>query len=291
MRNKGIGKNILYKPAEAWAFVAPAVVGTLIFVIIPIFFSFGLSFFEWDLLSAPSFVGFENYKQIFTEPYYLKIFWNTIFYAGCVTLFGIFLPLALAYMVVRKFFGSEGFKVVTLLPYITPMVVAGTVWAWGFDPTSGVVNKLLGLDFKWLYDENLAMLVLIFVSVWKLLGYNMMLFITGFANINLSVIEAAKVDGAGDFTIFRKIIIPLLLPTVAFVSVVTIISSFQVFDLIYMMTQGGPNSATEVIVYSVYKEGFEYFEAGKSCALGYITFLIILLASGVLMCFNKGKNV
>lgn len=290
MRDKEIGKNILYKPAEAWAFVAPAVVGTFIFVIIPIFFSFGLSFFEWDLLSSPSFVGIENYKQIFVEPHYLKILLNTVYYSVCVTLFGIFLPLILAYFVVRKFFGSEGFKVVTLLPYITPMVVAGTVWAWVFDPTAGVVNKLFDLDLKWLYDENLAMLVLIFVSVWKLLGYNMMLFITGFANINLSVVEAAKVDGASDFTIFRKIIFPLLMPTVVFVSVVTIISSFQVFDLIYMMTQGGPNSATEVIVYSVYKEGFEYFEAGKSCALGYITFLVILLASGVLMCLNKKKN-
>ena len=167
------------------------------------------------------------------------------------------------------------------------MVVIGTVWAWIFDPASGLINNLFHANIKWLYDMNLAMPILIFVSVWKLIGYNMILFLTGFANINLSLIEAAQIDGANNAKIFTKIIMPLLVPTIVFVTVVTIISSFQVFDLIYIMTQGGPENATEVVVYSVYKEGFEYFDTGKSCALGYVLFIAILVINGLLVCAKR----
>lgn len=280
-------KSLLYSSREAWLFIAPALVGTFVFIVIPIIFSFGLSFFEWDLLDEPLFVGLKNYVDIFTEEHYLGILWNTFYYAFCVTAFGVTLPLVLAYIVVRKFAGSEAFKLITFLPYITPMVVIGTVWAWIFDPASGVVNSVFHSDCKWLYDEKLAMAVLIFVSVWKMLGYNMLLYITGFANINNSVIEAAETDGAGEASIFGRVVVPMLAPTIIFVAVVTIISSFQVFDLIYMMTQGGPNGSTEVLVYSVYKEGFEYFEAGRSCALGYILFAVVFCFSLLARLLNR----
>lgn len=279
----------LYRPIEGWLFIAPALIGTLIFVILPILASFILSFFEWDLLTPAKFVGFSNYETILAEPSYLKILVNTFYYAFCVTVFGVTLPLILAYLVSRKFLGSGMFKLISMLPYITPMVVAGTVWAWVFDPTSGLINNLLHTNLKWLYDTNLAMPVLIFVSIWKLLGYNMVLFLTGFANINTSLIEAAEVDGANNLHILSKIIIPLLAPMIGFVTVVTIISSFQVFDLVYMMTQGGPDGATDVIVYSVYKLGFEYFETGKSCALGYILFLAVFLLSSVLALLKRER--
>ena len=119
--------------------------------------------------------------------------------------------------------------------------------------------------------------VLIFVSVWKLIGYNVILFLTGFASINPNVYEAAKIDGADEIQIFKNITLPLLKPTTYFVILVTAISSFQVFDLIYVMTSGGPNDATNVIVYSIYKYAFEYFDIGKSCALAYILFVIIFI--------------
>ena len=119
--------------------------------------------------------------------------------------------------------------------------------------------------------------VLIFVSVWKLIGYNVVLFLTGFSTINQNVYEAAKIDGAGAKDIFFKITVPMLKPTICFVTLVTAISSFQIFDLIYVMTEGGPNNSTNVIVYSIYKYAFEYFDIGKSCALAYILFAIIFI--------------
>lgn len=119
--------------------------------------------------------------------------------------------------------------------------------------------------------------VLIFVSVWKLIGYNVVLFLTGFSTINQNVYEAAKIDGASEREVFFNITLPLLRPTTYFVILVTAISSFQVFDLIYVMTSGGPQDSTNVIVYSIYKYAFEYFDIGKSCALAYILFVIIFV--------------
>ena len=279
--------NQLFSSKEAWGFILPALLGTTIFILLPIIFSFGLSFFEWDLLSNPQFVGLKNYQSIFSEPNYLKILLNTFIYVAAVSSFGAILPLILAYIIARKFIPAEEFKLITFLPYITPMVVIATVWAWIFEPSGGLINNILRTDLKWLYDENLAMPVLIFISVWKLLGYNTLIYLTGFANINSAIFEAAELDGAKNSTILWKIVTPLLTPTIIFVIIATIISSFQVFDLIYMMTEGGPNGATDVIVYSVYKEGFEYFNAGKSCALGYLLFFIVLICSLLIPKQNK----
>ena len=129
--------------------------------------------------------------------------------------------------------------------------------------------------------------VLIFVSVWKLVGYNVVLFLTGFSTIDKSVYEASKIDGATAYQTFFDITVPLLKPTIYFVTTVTAISSFQIFDLIYVMTQGGPNDSTNVIVYSIYKYAFEYFDIGKSCALAYILFAIILVLALVQKKFTK----
>ena len=141
----------------------------------------------------------------------------------------------------------------------------------------------------WLFDTRLAMPVLIFVSVWKLIGYNVVLFLTGFSTINQNVYEAAKIDGAGAKEIFFKITIPILKPTICFVTLVTAISSFQIFDLIYVMTEGGPNNSTNVIVYSIYKYAFEYFDVGQACALAYILFIVIfVLAVLQKLCIKEG---
>ena len=151
------------------------------------------------------------------------------------------------------------------------------VWSWIFDPNIGGVNILFKSNLEWLFDTKLAMPVLIFVSVWKLIGYNVVLFLTGFTTIPQNLFESAKIDGAGVSEIFWNITLPLLKPTTYFVTLVTAISSFQVFDLIYVMTEGGPKDSTNVIVYSIYKYAFEYFDIGKACALAYILFVVIFV--------------
>lgn len=258
-------------------FVLPAFVGTLLFIIIPIFGSFALSFTQWNLLNEISFVGLENYKSIITEPEFLQILINTLVYAISTTIFAVIIPLIIATIINSKIKGSEIFKTIYFLPFITPAVVIAIVWAWIFDPNIGLINTVLKTHYTWLFSTHLAMPVLIFVSVWKLIGYNVVLFLTGFSTIDSSVYEASKIDGATSRQTFFNITIPLLKPTIYFVTTVTAISSFQIFDLIYVMTQGGPNDSTNVIVYSIYKYAFEYFDIGKSCALAYILFAIILI--------------
>ena len=173
-------------------FVLPALVGTFLFIIIPIFCSFGLSFTEWDLLNEVSFVGLANYKSVLTEPEFLQILVNTIVYALSTTVFAVIIPLVIAAIINTKIRGSEVFKTIYFLPFITPAVVVAIVWAWIFDPNIGLVNTLLKTHYTWLFSTHLAMPVLIFVSVWKLVGYNVVLFLTGFSTIGNGVYEAAN---------------------------------------------------------------------------------------------------
>ncbi len=265
------------KERFGFIFVLPALIGTFIFVIIPIFCSFALSFADWDLLGDIKFVGLDNYKAILSQGEFLQILINTFVYAISTTVFAVIIPLIIASILNTKIRGAETFKTIYFLPFITPAVVIAIVWGWIFDPNIGAVNTLLKTHYTWLFDTHLAMPVLIFVSVWKLIGYNVVLFLTGFTTIDSSLYEAAKIDGAGAKETFFKITLPLLKPTTYFVTLVTAISSFQVFDLIYVMTSGGPNDSTNIIVYSIYKYAFEYFDIGKSCALAYILFVIIFV--------------
>ena len=268
-------------------FILPALIGTFIFIIIPIFCSFGLSFTNWDLLNEITFVSLDNYREILTEPVFLKILINTIVYALSTTIFAVIIPLVIASILNTKLKGSEWFKTIYFIPFITPAVVIAIVWSWIFDPNIGGVNMLFKTHLNWLFDTHLAMPVLIFVSVWKLIGYNVVLFLTGFSTIDQSVYEASKIDGAGVKETFFKITLPLLKPTVYFVTLVTAISSFQVFDLIYVMTSGGPLDSTNVLVYSIYKYAFEYFDIGKSCAMAYILFVIIFILALIQRKFSK----
>ena len=258
-------------------FVLPAFIGILIFIVIPIVCSFALSFTNWDLLNEIEFVGFQNYREIISEKDFIQILVNTVVYALSTTFFAVIIPLIIASILNNKIKGAEFFKTVYFLPFITPAIVIAIVWAWIFDPNIGLVNSIFKTHLTWLFDTHLAMPVLIFISVWKLIGYNVILFLTGFTTINTNIYEAAKIDGANERDIFIDITLPLLKSTICFVTLVTAISSFQVFDLIYVLTSGGPNDATNVLVYSIYKYAFEYFDIGKSCALAYILFFIIFI--------------
>lgn len=275
--------------SAAWIFVFPALLGMLIFIIIPIFFSFGLSFAKWDLLNPIQFVGLDNYKEIFTEPLFGKILLNTVVFALATSFFGVIIPLILAAIMNSKIRGTDFFKTAYFLPFITPMIVIGIVWEWIFDPNIGLLNKVLQVHINWLYDPHWAMPALILVSVWKLIGYNMIIFLSGFSGISNSMFEAAKIDGANPVETFFYVTIPLLSPTIFFVVIITAVSSFQIFDLIYLMTQGGPLDSTNVLVYAIYKNAFEYFNAGKASAIAYVLFVIILVLT--LLQWNMRKKL
>ena len=258
-------------------FLLPAFIGTFVFIVIPVFFSFVLSFCEWDLLSPIKILGLQNYKNLLINPAFLLIIKNTFVFAISVAIIGITVPLVLAAVINTKIRGSEIFKTAYFLPFITPMIVAAIVWEWIFDPNNGLLNYILRSHINCLYDTHTAMIAFIIVSSWKLIGYNMVIFLSGFSGINQTVYEAAKIDGANPLQTFFKITLPLLSPTIFFVLVITTISSFQIFDLIYLMTQGGPMESTNVLVYWIYKNAFEFFNIGEASAGAYILFLIVFL--------------
>ena len=268
-------------------FLLPALLGTLIFIIIPVLCSFGLSFAKWDLLNPITFVGLENYKNLFNDKVFYQTLVNTIVFAISTSVFGVIIPLILASVLNSKIRGSEFFKTAYFLPFITPMIVIGIVWGWIFDPNIGLLNKLLHLHINWLYDVKFAMPALIAVSVWKLIGYNMIIFLSTLSSISQSLFEAAKIDGANSLQTFRHVTVPMLSPTIFFVVIITTISSFQVFDLIYLMTQGGPFNSTNVLVYSIYQNAFEYFNVGKASAIAYVLFAIILILTLLQWKFRK----
>lgn len=267
------------KNVNIWilAFILPSITGCLLFIFLPSLFSFILSFFNWNLINIPKFAGIVNYIDLISSKDFWFILKNTIIYAFSVTFFATILPLILASIINSKIRAKEFYKTAYFLPFITPMIVIAMVWQWIFDPNIGFINILFKLNLKWLYDVNLAMSVLIFVSVWKLIGYNMIIFISGFSALNEQVFEAAKIDGANELKTFINITIPLMSPTIFFVLLITTISSFQVFDLIYLMTQGGPNNTTNILVYWLYKNAFEFFNIGKASAIAYILFVFIFI--------------
>ena len=273
----------------AWVFILPVLLGTLVFIIVPVICSFGLSFADWDLLGTIQYVGFKNYTDLFKEQLFYKILLNTIVFALSTSVFGVIIPLILASILNSKIRGSEFYKTAYFLPFITPMIVIGVIWEWIFDPNIGLLNHFLHLHINWLYDTRFAMPALILVSVWKLIGYNMIIFLSSLSGISQSLFEAAKIDGANSFQLFKNITIPVLSPTIFFVVIITAISSFQVFDLIYLMTQGGPLDSTNVLVYAIYKNAFEYFNVGKASAIAYVLFVIILVLT--LIQWNLRKKI
>ena len=204
-----------------------------------------------------------------------------------MSFFSIIIPLFLAYVINSKIFGAEIYKTLYFLPFITPMIVVAIVWEWIFDPSVGVVNFVLQRNIEWLYDKNTAMFALIVIAVWKQIGYNLILLLSGFSLIDESIFDSSKIDGANAVQTFFKITIPLLSPSIFFVIVISVISSFQIFDLVYLITKGGPENATNVLVYGIYQNAFELFDVGKACAMAYVLFVIVLCLTAVQWAVRK----
>lgn len=259
----------------AWGLLLPCLLGCFIFIFVPAIISFCLSFTNYNLLNEIKFVGFFNYTELFQSKMFWLVLINTIVYSLSVTVFATIIPIILASILYRKTKLNELMKTVYFIPFITPMIAIAMVWQWIFDPNIGFLHTVLKSNLQWIYSPETAMIAIIIVSVWKLIGYNTVIMLTGFASINTEVYEAAEVDGSNKLSTFFKITLPLLAPTIFFVIVITTISSFQVFDLIYLMTQGGPENSTNILVYWLYKNAFEYFYVGKASSLAYVLFVVI----------------
>lgn len=279
----------MQKSETRWAmvFILPCLLGLLVFTYLPIFSSLGLSFTYWNLLGTPQWVGLENYRQVLEDPLFWKAFGNTWLFVGISAVLEVVLGLGLAVMLNGLVRGQAFFRTAYFLPFITPMVSIALVWGWIYDPQFGVLNWMLkGLGvmhepIAWLYDTKTALLAVILLKVWKSVGYNMVIFMAGLQGIPQELYESASLDGATPARTFWRITLPMITPTLFFVLVITLISAFQVFDPIYLLTQGGPEHSTDVLVYWMFKNAFEFYKVGPASAIAYILFLIILVLTVV----------
>ncbi len=273
----------LREAKRAWAFLAPSLAHLLVFSVGPIVFSLWLSFHEWDLLApARPFVGLDNYQELARDGDFLRALRNTAVYVLFVPV-GMVLALGLALFVDRRMPGVNLLRTVFFLPYITSFVAISLVWRWMFQPDVGLLNHLLtrvGIPAQpWLSSPATALPSLMLMSVWMYAGYMMVLFLAGLQSIPASLYESARIDGAGAWQRFRHITLPLLRPTALFVLVTMVIFMFQVFTAVYVMTEGGPLHATDVIVYHIYRNAWEYLRMGYASAMAWVLFAIVFLVT------------
>ncbi len=278
-------KNLTIGQREAvvgWLFIAPAVLGFILWVVGPMIYSAWLAMSDWDLLSPARFVGFDNFTRMFGDPLFWKSLWVTVVY----TVFHVPLTLILAFLVAMllnsKVRGIAVFRTLFYLPSIVPAVASAVLWVWIFNSEFGLLNMVLRLfglkKVLWLQDPNVALGALVIMSLWNMGGV-MIIFLAGLNGIPESLYEAAKIDGAGHLANFRFITIPLMTPVIFFNLILQIIGSFQVFTAGFLVTAGGPNYATNFYVLYLFNNAFTYFDMGYASALAWVLFFIVLALS------------
>ena len=280
MASFGMSKTARREALWGYAMIAPLVIGLGIFFYLGLAASLYLSFTEWDVLTAPKWVGLENYQRFFENPLYLKTLWNTLRFALLLVPLGMVTSLSMALALNQNIRLRGLYRVLFFLPVLTMPVAIAVVWKWIYTPDFGLLNQFLALfggpRVKWLGDPNLAMPALVIMSIWMGSGYGMVIYLAGLQNISRSYYEAAQVDGASSWQQFINITLPLLTPTIFFSLVTSTISAFQVFDIVYVMTKGGPMDSTRTLVYTIYDDGFHFFRMGVASATAWVLFAIIL---------------
>ena len=252
----------------------------LMWVIGPLFYSFYLSLTDWDGISAPKLVGLANYRRLFDDPIFYTALWNNVKWLVSFITVPVVMGLALAMALNRNIPGARLIKAIFYSPYILSLVVVGLIFGWIYLPAGGLLNSTLsafglgGLAKGWLSDKSLATWCIIAAAVWRQVGYVMTLYLAGLQGVDPSLVDASKVDGANSWQAFRHVILPLLNPVTVVVVVISIIDSLRSFDLVYIMTRGGPANASTVMANFMYIEAFNNYNMGYAASIAVILFLI-----------------
>jgi sn-glycerol 3-phosphate transport system permease protein len=266
--------------------LAPQLAVTLVFFFWPAGQAIQMSVMEQDAFGlSKTFVGLANFKELFADPEYLKTFWRTLIFSGAVAICALAPALLFALMAERVVRGATFYRTVLVLPYAIAPAVAGVMWLFMFNPSVGIVAywmKKLGIDWNPKLDGNDAMILVIMAAAWKQISYNFLFFLAGLQSIPKALLEAASIDGAGEWHKFRTIIFPLLSPTTFFLLVVNIVYAFfDTFGIIDAVTNGGPAKATEVLVYKVYYDGVVALNLGSSSAQSVILMGIVIVLTAI----------
>lgn len=274
---------MMQKKLTPWLFLAFPLALYILWVIGPAFYTMYLSLTDWDGLSKPNFVGLENFRVLFDDPVFMKSFINNVKWLAIFIFLPVCLGLALAMILNKNIRGEKFFKAAIYSPMILSPAVIGLIWGWMYDPSGGLINTTLtavGLKFLtrgWLSDPNLVLYCIIAAAAWRHTGYVMVLYLTGLKGIPLSVLEAARVDGANGWKLFLYILLPLLKPSTIIVVVVTVIESLRAFDMVNIMTQGGPFNSSNVLANFMYIEAFQNYRMGFGAGIAVILFFIMFI--------------
>lgn len=281
---------------STFAFTAPAIILMLAFLIVPIFSVFVLSFTDWQLGALDfNFIGFKNYESMFKDEIFFISIKNTVVYALLVIPASVFGGLFIAILIESESSGKAFYRTIFFLPVMATLIAMSIVWEYILHPDLGILNKLLALvgvnGTNWLSNKYTVLYVLAGIGVWQQLGYNMVLFMAGLMSIPRHLYEAARMDGIGEgWGQFRLITWPLLGPVLLFVVVISSIKAFQVFDTVAVLTAGGPNRASEVLLFTIYQEAFMFFRTSYAAALS-VVFLFFILVMTVIKIKFLDKRV
>jgi multiple sugar transport system permease protein len=276
----------------AYLFLAPALLLFAIFTVFAVGYSFYLSFHAWNILeTAKPFVGLDNYSRLIDDRRFRDSIVNTIYYTVLSVPATMVLGLLIALLLNQQIRARGFFRACFYLPVVTPLVVAAIVWKWVYNGDYGLLNyylikfNLIDEPLLWLSDKDLAMPAVVIMSVWKSVGFNMVIFLAGLQAIPQDYYDAAKIDGANSWKRLKDITIPLLSSTTFFLLIISVLGSFQVFTQIFIMTNGGPVRKTTTVVYYIYTTAFKNFDMGYASAMAYALFAMIFVLTLLQMKF------
>lgn len=277
----------------ALGMLLPTLVFFVLFQYYPILKSVGISFMEYGLLrSETPFVGLSNYVRQFQDPLFLSALWNTLVFVAVAVVVGVSLALALAVMVERTGRWAALYRTLYFIPVVTSLMAASMIWRWLY-ASNGLLNfglTTLGLEPQaWLLSEHLALPSLILLTIWKNLGFDLILFSAAIQAIPSNLYEASSLEGANEYQNFWHITLPVLRPIVVLVGITAVIRSFQVFTIVLAMTQGGPVNATRTIVYHIYEQGVQYDEMGYASAAAVILLVLVGIVTFIQLRFDRDR--
>ena len=276
-RRKALKQNLV-----AYSFILPNLLGFALFTLVPVVFSLGLALMNWDGANVVTWAGLDNFKKLFSDTTFRISLFNTFYYVIGTVPPTMAAALGLALLLNQRLRGRNFFRTTFFFPYVASLVAVAVVWNMLFNPAMGPVNQLLtalGVENppRWTASIDWAMPTVILASIWKGMGYYMVIYLAALQGIPSYLYEAAEIDGANAWQRFRYITLPMLTPATFFVSIMLIIASFKVFDLLMVMTGGGPGRATNVLVIHTYNTAFKEFRFGYSSAIAMVLFLIVLV--------------
>jgi multiple sugar transport system permease protein len=268
-------------------FVLPSVALFVVFLAAPLLYSLYISFHKWSMMRDPVWLGLDNYRRLLHDDIFWRSFRNTAVFTVLFVPLITLTSLGSAALLNQAIRAKGLFKALIFIPVITPSVVVGVVWTYAFQPELGLANELLRTlhlpTSLWLGSSDIALPALVMVTIWQRFGWFMILFLAGLQDIPLEVKEAAALDGASPMQSFLQITVPLLRPTIVLVTVLGAISAFQIFDLIFIMTEGGPAYATQTLSYYIYQKAFRSFDMGYAASMSYFLFAILLVLTLIQM--------